>query len=174
MNFIVIDNFLPYPNVVRSWALSQDWMDCERMTQETGHKNTWPGFRTKQVSELDNEYANVVLSRISTIANYNFGISGNIEIASSFQLTTKKDGDSWIHLDNDVQVAGLLYLSPNAPLGAGTTFYNKPPHEIVDTIGNVFNRLILYKADMYHKSTEYFGEDMQDGRLTQVFFIKSI
>lgn len=172
MNLVIIDNFLPYPNVVRTWALSQKWYTCERMAEEVGKPNTWPGLRTKQVNELDMDYANVILGRISSIANYNFSISGNMEIASSFQLTRKTDGNSWIHLDDDVQLAGLLYLTPNAPVNCGTTLYSKPPHEVVDQVGNVFNRLVMYKADTYHKSTEYFGKDIMDGRLTQVFFVK--
>ena len=44
--------------------------------------------------------------------------------------------------------------------------------EPIDIIGNVFNRLILYKGTEFHKSNDYFGNDIQDGRLTQVFFIK--
>ena len=41
----------------------------------------------------------------------------------------------------------------------------------VDYIGNVFNRLAIYKGDIYHKSSKYFGKTKEDGRLTQAFFI---
>jgi hypothetical protein len=41
----------------------------------------------------------------------------------------------------------------------------------IDIIGNVFNRLILYPGTAYHKSNDYFGKDVNDGRLTQVFFV---
>ena len=41
----------------------------------------------------------------------------------------------------------------------------------VDYIGNVFNRLVIYKGDIYHKSSKYFGKTKEDGRLTQAFFI---
>jgi hypothetical protein len=44
--------------------------------------------------------------------------------------------------------------------------------EPIDVIGNVFNRLVLYPGNTYHKSNDYFGDTLQDGRLTQVFFIK--
>jgi hypothetical protein len=40
----------------------------------------------------------------------------------------------------------------------------------IDYIGNVFNRLVIYNGEAYHKSTEYFGTDKNDARLTQVFF----
>jgi hypothetical protein len=172
MNLIVLDNFLPYPNVVRTWALKQKFLDCDQMTQETGHKNTWPGLRTSTVDELDIQYANDVLTRISFLAKHYFGVSENMGIRSSFQATRLYDGNSWIHKDDDVHVAGLLYLSPNAPITAGTTLYTEPPHEPLDVVGNVFNRLIMYRADIYHKSTEYFGDSLETARLTQVFFIK--
>lgn len=170
---IVIDNFLPYPNVVREWVLQQEFKSCEEITRDSGYPNTWPGKRTTVVNELDGSYANSVLSRIADLAVSYFGVSKNLTIRSSFQLTTEKDGDSWIHKDNDVHVAGILYLTPNAPIDSGTVLYSNPPHEPIDIIGNVYNRLVLYKADSFHKSNKYFGNDLRTGRLTQVFFIRS-
>jgi hypothetical protein len=41
----------------------------------------------------------------------------------------------------------------------------------IDNIGNVFNRLILYPGDAFHKSNDYFGNSVEDGRLVQVFFV---
>jgi hypothetical protein len=37
-------------------------------------------------------------------------------------------------------------------------------------VQNVFNRMILYKANLVHSATGYFGEAMPDRRLTAVFF----
>jgi hypothetical protein len=58
-----------------------------------------------------------------------------------------------------------------APPGYDCRDYTK--WEIVDRIGNVFNRLIMYRADNYHVSLDYFGRDMNDGRLFQVFFFNT-
>ena len=122
-----------------------------------------------------------------------------MSIRSFFQICREEDGDSWIHQDNDVDVAGILYLSPDAPISSGTTLYKcndyngwaslpinqmmqinrveeKELHDKifspVDVIGNVYNRLVMYKGDIFHKSNDYFGSTMQDSRLTQVFFLK--
>lgn len=168
---IVIDNFLPYPDLVRAWALQQEFLDCEQVTKISGNPNTWPGLRTKQVSELDINYANNVLSRVANLGVNIFGVPQNLIVKSAFQLTREQDGNSWIHVDNDVMVAGLLYLTPNAPVDAGTTIYDNS-EKPVDVVGNVYNRLVLYSANKYHKSTRYFGNDLNTGRLTQVFFIK--
>lgn len=42
----------------------------------------------------------------------------------------------------------------------------------IDYIGNVYNRLVIYDAHIYHKAGKYFGTTKEDSRLTQVFFIK--
>lgn len=172
MNLIVIDNFLPYPNVVRSWALQQRYYSCDEMTDLYNKKTEWPGVRTVTINELDVDYANIVLGRTAQLAQHHFGLPQNISIRSSFQLTRETDGNSWIHQDHDVDVAFIIYLTPEAPHSAGTTLYSQPPHEIVDRIGNVYNRLIMYRANLYHKSNDYFGDSLTTGRLTQVGFIK--
>lgn len=42
--------------------------------------------------------------------------------------------------------------------------------DLVDVVGNVFNRLVLYRGDIFHASLDYFGHDMETGRLFQTFF----
>lgn len=59
----------------------------------------------------------------------------------------------------------------SSPPGHDMQDYTK--WELVDRIGNVFNRLIMYRADNYHVSLDYFGKDMYDGRLFQVFFFNT-
>ena len=103
------------------------------------------------------------------------------------------------HSDSQ-QYAGIVYLTPNAPPECGTGFYRhkkykirdsnlfskqdwyqsklnyKEPHldktswEIVDSIGNVYNRLVIFNAQYIHAVTEYFGEDINNSRLFQLFF----
>ena len=203
MSVMIIDNFLTFPKQVRAWVINQDFYDCKQFTKLYGKHTDWPGKRTKHVMDLDDVYANTVLTNVSSIASKQFGLS-NISIRSYFQLTTKDDGDSWVHQDNDTDLAAILYLNPDAPVYSGTSTYrckdkekwesymstndgyntlktinridNKQLYEDIfepiDIIGNVFNRLILYPGNTYHKSNDYFGDTLQDGRLTQVFFIK--
>jgi hypothetical protein len=42
--------------------------------------------------------------------------------------------------------------------------------ELVDRVGNVFNRLILFNSKKYHMSMDYFGDNRENGRLFQTFF----
>ena len=116
----------------------------------------------------------------------------------SFQYTTSRDR-SWFHVDSWNNWAGVLYMTPNAPLNSGTALYrfkdgtrfdyeqkmreNKEQienattdftkWEIVDKIGNVFNRLVLFNANHFHSSMDYFGHNKETGRLFQVFFFST-
>jgi len=171
MNMIIIDNFLPYPHVVREWALQQQYFDCKETSKIQGKETTWPGVRTNVIVDLDKQYADDVLSKISYLSSTFFGIPESCGIRSCFQVTTSKDGDSWIHKDDVGVVAGLLYLTPDPPPDSGTIIYTPPPHLEHDIVGNSFNRLLLYSANAYHKSNKYFGDNLRNGRLTQLFFV---
>lgn len=170
-SFVCIDNFLPYPNVVRSWALQQNYYDDKEMTKSTNELNTWPGIRTNLIHTLDRQYADIILGRIHSLCSLHFHTSENLEIKSSFQILNKNDSNSWIHKDDNVNFAGVLYLTPNPEKYSGTSFYNEN-EELTDTIENLYNRLILYRSNIKHKSTGYFGDSKESSRLTQVFFIR--
>ena len=175
---IVIDEFYNNPNDVREFALSQEF-------DVTGN---WPGTRTKTfINESTKETIQKILQDVSgnvTDWQANDGYTG------SFQLTTSMDR-SWIHADSYNTWAGVLYLTPDAPLSGGTGIFrykktgsmmedgtdlsgvtqDMTKWELVDRVGNVYNRLVLYRGNNYHMSLDYFGKDKEDGRLFQLFFI---
>ncbi|MFZ6816090.1 hypothetical protein ACO0K3_16590 [Undibacterium sp. Rencai35W] len=96
--------------------------------------------------------------------------------------------------------AAVIYLNPDAPEDAGTSVFRlrypdgtlsgnlcpAPHRNLVDALNvrflppqawkedlrvrNVYNRLIVYKANLVHSATRYFGHDDQSKRLTMVFF----
>jgi hypothetical protein len=96
--------------------------------------------------------------------------------------------------------AAVIYLTPNAPPECGTSFYRlrypngtlggnqcTPPHNNLGealgvtkmplqawsedlTIPNVFNRIVLYRADLVHSATAYCGVEHEEKRMTAVFF----
>ena len=175
---IVIDEFYNNPNDVREFALAQEF-------DVTGN---WPGNRTKTfINESTKETIQKILQDIAgnvTDWQANDGYTG------CFQLTTSMDR-SWIHADSYNTWAGVLYLTPDAPLSGGTGIFrykktgsmmedgtdlsgvtqDMTKWELVDRVGNVYNRLVLYRGNNYHMSLDYFGKDKEDGRLFQLFFI---
>ena len=76
----------------------------------------------------------------------------------------------WSHYDYRKAQVDPEY-DRQAPPGDEMQDYTK--WELVDRIGNVFNRLIMYRATNYHVSLDYFGKNLYDGRLFQVFFFNT-
>lgn len=96
--------------------------------------------------------------------------------------------------------AAVIYLHPDPEPDSGTAFYrlrypngavggnrvSAPHRNLVDALGvrqlppqawyeemrveNVFNRIVLYKASLVHSAVRYFGDQMENQRLTAVFF----
>ncbi|WP_230408246.1 DUF6445 family protein [Undibacterium baiyunense] len=101
---------------------------------------------------------------------------------------------------NLCRYACVIYLSPNPPPDSGTSFCRlrypngaiggnivlSPHNNLVDAlqvkalpiqawyedlrVQNVFNRMILYKANLVHCASAYFGNELREKRLTTVFF----
>lgn len=186
---IIVDDFYENPLEVREWVLSQDFNIV----------GNYPGSRTKPLltEEIKHRIESFVepfsgkITAWSDESNY-FNANG------SFQYTLDTDV-SWMHTDSNVtDWAGVLYLTPDAPLDSGTGLYRfkdgtrfaaesdetqmalinqnagtMEAWEIIDQIGNVFNRLILFNAQHWHRSMEYFGDVKENGRLFQLFFIST-
>ena len=192
---IVIDNF--YINAIgtREYILTQDF----------SIKGNFPGQRT--ISYANENLKEILQSYISPfhnkITDFPCPKQDNSDAATiyngSFQYTTSIDR-SWIHTDKWNNWAGIVFLTPNAPLSSGTGFYKFKDNgicicnedsllvnqenmdrfsqdltkwELVDRIGNVFNRLVLFDANRYHMSMDYFGDCKENGRLFQVFFFSA-
>jgi hypothetical protein len=123
MSLLVLDNFLEFPTIIREWAINQEYYTAKEFTEMYGQHTDWPGRRTKHVVDLDKAYADKILTRVASISSSYFGLK-NISIRSYFQLNTKDDGDSWVHQDNNVKLAAILYLNPNPPVNTGTILYH--------------------------------------------------
>lgn len=189
VNLIVVDNFYQDPDAVREFALKQEFKV----------RGNYPGQRT--VSFLNDGLKESIQAILKPHAgNVTYWGGGEVNYTGAFQYVTASDR-SWIHSDGTTKWAGVLYLTPDAPITAGTGLFrhketglrgwNYGEHteeetracaanretqdytkwEMTDMVGNIYNRLVLYRGDMYHVSLDYFGTDKYDGRLFQTFFI---
>ena len=181
---ILVDDFYNNPLEVRLTALGSEF----------SVRGNFPGQRT--ISYLNDSMKTVIQNLVQ---NSSGAVTywGEDQYTGSFQYTTKDDV-SWIHCDNFNTWAGVCYLTPDAPHSAGTGLFThketgvhrKPENQdlidklsadgsdlskwhLTDTISNKFNRLILYRGDLYHRSLDYFGEDKFTGRLFQTFFFNT-
>lgn len=170
-DIIVIDNFLDKPDILRQSVLSLDFYN----------PGPYPGLRSDRA---DLDYENYVKNKIEKIAK----IKIKEFLLDSFRFQICLEGEkTFVHIDNPVDMAGVLYLTPVAPYEAGTGFWrniNNPENDrmidpdsgnehwvIESAVGFVYNRLILYNSKIPHSSIlPGFGNSKETGRLTQVFF----
>ena len=159
INTIIIDEFLDNPDAVRNSALELDFYE----------KGQFPGSRSDRADE---EYESYIKKKIEKILNSK--IKSWRQDSFRFQLCLEND-DTWVHSDG-IEWAGVLFLTPDAPLESGTGIYKQDNTEwkLVTAMGNIYNRLILYHGNLFHRSIlPGFGQNKQNGRLTQVFFFET-
>jgi hypothetical protein len=174
VTLIIVDNFYNNPDNVRSFALQQEF----------SVRGNFPGVRTKSFFTDDVKEAIEFNMQFAGKITNSFDHSG---YTGSFQITTAIDR-TWIHSDPHNMWAGVCYLTPDAPCSGGTGLfrhrvtgehsritidhegYDHTKWELFDRIGNRYNRLIIYRGDLFHASLDYFGDNLQNGRLFQTFF----
>jgi hypothetical protein len=191
---IIIDNFYNNAMETRNFIL----------TQEFKVRGNYPGQRTRSfannhLKDIIQEYITPFGGKITEFPMPDETNKDDNNIYNgAFQYTTSRDR-SWIHVDGFNNWAGVLYMTPDAPVSAGTGFYkykdgttyesdmkimdNKAEidafcqdmtrWEQVDKVGNLFNRLILFNSKRFHMSLDYFGNLKENGRLFQVFFFST-
>ena len=189
----IIDNFYDNADEVRAYALTKDF----------GVKGNYPGHRT--APDLNDGVRDYISSHIEPMnGKILWPDPHDIEsYCGSFQYTTARDR-TWIHADSGTTWAGVLYLTPDAPLSGGTGLFrhkatglctlprfengdideelltkiyedaqDMTKWEMTDRIANVYNRLVIYRGDYFHASLDYFGKDINSGRLFQTFFFNT-
>jgi hypothetical protein len=185
---LIVDDFYNNVDEVRAFALNQEF----------SARGNYPGQRTAPF---------ITDSAKELIQDIIRPFAGNVtwwgdDSTGAFQYTLSSDR-SWIHSDYTTNWAGIIYLTPDAPLSSGTGLFklkenglrswkdqehteeenrNAIHHkysqdytkwEMVDKIGNVYNRLALYRGDLFHVSLDYFGDTKENGRLFQLFFFNT-
>ena len=190
INLIVVDNFLEYPDSVRESGI----LGLKQI--HTKNLKFYPGVRSEKADE---EYQNYIKNKFEKILNVKITqwdsnitrwTGEEVETDSScFQLCTE-DAKTWIHVD-PCEWTAILYLSPNPVIDSGTAIYkhkttnkfkmteqecanSEGDWDIINFVGNVYNRCILMKGNLCHRSLiPGFGNDIESGRLTQVFFFNT-
>jgi hypothetical protein len=119
-----------------------------------------------------------------------------VQVVGAVEGSVKPHTDSL----NLCRYAAVIYLTPDPDPGCGTSFYRlrypngglggnycSAPHaNLREALGvkslppdawheelrieNRFNRILLYKANMVHSASAYFGFDHPEKRMTAVFF----
>lgn len=176
----IVDNFYQNPHEVRNFALNLEF---------EANLNYYKGNRSKKqyiIPGTKEAFEKILGFKIKNWTETH-GMCGR------FQYCTAED-DLVYHCDSQTW-AGMVYLTPDAPYSCGTSlfahkstglrnendfngvnvfyetgYYDRTKFELVDTAGNVFNRLVLFDAKCIHSANEYFGTTFQNSRLFHLFF----
>lgn len=189
-DLIIVDNFYNNVDEVRQFALQQDF----------NVDGNYPGHRTK--SFMNQSVADYISSIVGAEMDWdpdNFEES----YSGAFQYTTQNDrtwihADGWntwagvCYLTPNAPASGgtgifrhketSLSMTPRLEDGSrNEELLDKIYEDARDytkwdqtaMVGNVYNRLVLYKGDLFHASLDYFGKNLHDGRLFQTFFFNT-
>jgi hypothetical protein len=194
---LVVDDFYKDPDQVREFALNQEFAPNLQYYKgkRTHERFLWPHLR----EEFERLLGRPIIDWLQQSAN------------GCFQITGFDDPLVW-HSDTQ-SYAAAVYLTPHAPVGAGTSFWRdrthgcrRPPRhplearrfasdaerntagaeiytqynvvhpenwELVDKVGGVYNRLVLWDAQLIHSASSYEGLEgtaVDKARLVHLFF----
>jgi hypothetical protein len=118
----VISDFYANPDEIRKYALAQKYTYCHEM-KDIGY--VFPGSRTKELRELSQSLYEKVCKKLITVFHIPEYDVMRWQINTSFQIVEGKYDSGLIHQDQNTVFAGVLYLTPDAPLDSGTSLFKK-------------------------------------------------
>jgi hypothetical protein len=117
----IVDNFYDNPEAIRKFALNQKYKFRHEETDNLNY--VYPGSRTKDIFDLDKVLQEKVLKKLISVFHIPEHDYMQWAISTSFQSVSEKYKQGVIHTDNNTIFAGVIYLTPNAPLNSGTSIY---------------------------------------------------
>ena len=174
----VVDDFYQNPDLVRDYALQVQYIEDNRW---------YKGNRSEH-----NYLTPAVKASFEAITGQPITRWSEYETNGKFQYCTPED---LLVYHCDLQNwAAMIYLTPGAAYDTGTSFYahrgtgirssrepdsdqvfsggfyDRTRFELVDTVGNVYNRLVIFDSRCIHAAAGYFGTELKNSRLFQIFF----
>jgi hypothetical protein len=130
----VVDNFFETPSLIRKMALAEDFSKWGG--------GSYPGLRSKFLHQVDPGFARYFNQKVFGLF-YDFNIHRvNLKVEGMFQLIPENYEEGWVHNDLnpladqakevDWDIAGVVYLNPEAPLDGGTSIYSVNQDKIYD------------------------------------------
>lgn len=116
----IVENFYEDPDAVRTFALNQKYQYRHQLKDLS---YVFPGSRTKDLSLINKPLFDRVNTKIISLFHNSEYERMRWAISTSFQSVSEEYGRGIIHTDSNTVFAAVLYLSPDAPLDAGTSLF---------------------------------------------------
>lgn len=182
--FLEIRNFFDDPQEIINIAKQQTFVQRDSHYHNEKRNVFYNGVRSKSLKDIDPVLYKKVLTRVfEKIIDSRFSIDLNrLKIQYNFKADTyfhvmreqDKFNSSWVHKDEGSILAGLIYLNPNPRPNTGTLVHRDGDDKEPVNVENEFNKMVIYNASYLHAPAGGFGTDINDSRLTLVFFINAV
>lgn len=190
VNTLIVDDFYQNVDEVREFVLNQEF----------DVRGNYPGQRTKSfANDHLKEHLNTLIRPFAGEITY----WSDDEYNGAYQYTTQYErswihADStttWaalVYLTPDAPISGGTGLfrhkrtglesAPILPTGERDdklldSIYvdsqDLTKWDMTDRLANKYNRLVMYRGDLFHMSLDYFGTNKENGRLFQTFFFST-
>jgi hypothetical protein len=151
----IVDNFYEDAQKVRNFALQQKFVK---------RPGNYPGVRTDRISNLNLNFFKYFAKKLTALY---FDNSTKVEydITTLFQSIDGSYDTGWIHTDltvDEYDVAGVVYLSPQAPIGTGTGIFRSKtePIQISDIAKKPYSIDNLNNPN-YNKEQQRFNDQFE-------------
>lgn len=200
---ICVDDFYSDPDKIREFALSQTYYPSDI--------GKFPGSRTAGLQTLDEKFYNSFCQKLFSLFFNLEQTEVRYQVSTAFQLIQPMDLDpnslknlGWVHVDDDVIFAGVIFLTPDIDLNCGTSIFKLVDESKLDnsdakhsfykdrTDLNYEERLQMHRSayvetirfnNIYNRLICFDAESAHgvnnyysstEPRLTQVFFVEKI
>ena len=154
----VIDNFFDNPDEIRKYALSLEF---------NSPRGSYPGFRSEQIAFINPKLYEQINSRILSLFFDQNRDSLDISVESQFQIIPEKFEEGWAHQDVDVSgrnIAGVIYLTPDAPLDCGTSIYrqkSEPDYNDLRLRNEYYHKASIDDIEKYRKARDRYNSNFE-------------
>ena len=191
---IAIDNFYNNPMAVRELALQQDFQPSDyHKGKRTKFKLTVPGVKEKiesvlgrKITDWDNQAHNTVFQSCTAgdplVYHYDHQDYAAMifltpdappECGTTFYRHKK---ETWLDRELEVGKNNVKDQKHKQELEHSLIgfqhddFLDGTKWEATDSLGNKFNRFVMFDSKQIHAASKYFGNSIETGRLFQMFF----
>lgn len=186
---IVVDNFYRDPDAVREYALHQEFV--EQKAYHKGKRTTKSYIPSWIKSEFERYLDRPIKEFVGATGVFQYCTAEDLvvyhfdtqEYAAMVYLTPdaplqsgtstyKSKHTGLMHAATNVE-AYKYQMEPwqvNAKSLGNTNLYDRHNYDLVDSVANVYNRMVIFNAQALHAATSYFGSTKENARLFHLFF----
>lgn len=182
-----IGDVITFPNFVREAKEFRNLLLSQEFYHFGNHPRggIWNGLRTDSLISVFNYDHFLELSKMFLAATGQEGLETyQIEMYAEFHSTEEPTEDYIKQISPDFDYAGIVYLTPDAPVSAGIDFYMptkeynpydamaKSNYTTRDSVPNTFNTLVTFNPKEFIAFPELFGDTVKTGALYLIILLK--